>query len=160
MDNIYIICIDDQREVLNALENDLSEFDELIEIETCESGEEALELINEIEVEGDHIAILVSDQVMPNMSGVELLKKIESDGIFKHTQKILLTGLATHQDTIDAINSAALNHYIQKPWNSNNLNKIIKQSLTRFLLKAGIDYTPYLSVLDQETLYQLIRKNT
>ncbi|MFY0672325.1 MAG: response regulator [Bacteroidia bacterium] len=159
MSNIYIICIDDQPEVLNALENDLRDFESYLNIEVCESGEEALELIEEVDAEGGHVAMVISDQVMPNKTGVETLKELQNLPGLEHTQRILLTGLATHSDTIEAINSAGLNYYIQKPWTKEELSTVVMKSLTTYLFKTGIEHQAYMPILHQETLYEALRKN-
>lgn len=160
MNKLYLICIDDQPEVLNALESDLSEFEEFLIIETCDSGNEAMELIDEIDAEGNFLAIVISDQVMPGLTGVEVLHQIEKDSRFRHTYKILLTGLATHEDTIEAINTGGLNYYIAKPWTKEHLSGTIKKCLTAFLTNSGIDFQPYIPILDQEMLYEILRKKT
>lgn len=160
MNKLYIICIDDQPEVLNALEQDLSQFDKQINVEVCESGAEALELLEDIDQAGDFAAIIISDQVMPEMTGVQLLSSITKDSRFYDTQKILLTGLATHQDTIDAINSGGIQHYIEKPWKKEALITIIKTALTHYVITKGIDYQSIIDILDQETLYQSLRNKT
>ena len=160
MNHLYILCIDDQPEVLHALENDLAKFESYTRIEVCDTGEEALALADEIDNEGDYLALIISDQVMPNLSGVEVLQKIEEDERFPYTRKVLLTGLATHQDTIEAINQAGLDHYIQKPWDKPALEQIVAKCLTEFILKKGIDYESYLPILDQGILFETLRKKT
>ncbi len=160
MDNLYIICVDDQREVLNSLMADLSPFEELINIEECESAKEAWEVMEEIDKAGDHVALVITDQVMPEQSGVEMLKNMIDDGRYNFTRKILLTGQATHQDTIEAINKTALDRYIEKPWSKEDLHEAIRVMLTHYLMDRGIAYEPYLSILDQQTLYSNLRKTT
>ncbi len=160
MNNLYIICIDDQPEVLNALEQDLSLFEEKMNVEICDTGAEAIDLMDEIDGAGDFVALIISDQVMPQMTGVDLLAKVTNDGRFDDTQKILLTGLATHEATIEAINSGHIHQYIGKPWKRDHLENIVKQSLTKFVVAKGIEYQPFLELLDQETLYKVIRRAT
>lgn len=160
MNNIYIICIDDQPEVLNALEQDLSLFDQKMNVEICDTGAEALDLIEEIDNNGDFIALIISDQVMPEMTGVDLLATITSDGRFDDTQKILLTGLATHEDTIEAINSGNISQYIGKPWDRERLEESVKKSLTKFVVSKGLEYQDLLEFLDQESLYKALRTRT
>lgn len=160
MSKLYLICIDDQPEVLNALEQDLEAFEELLVVEVCETGKEALDLIEEIDADGNQLAVVISDQVMPALTGVDILTTIEKDGRFPHTQKILLTGLATHEDTIEAINEGGVDNYIQKPWKQEKLIRILKKGLATFVVKSGIDYEPIISILDQETLYQALRNQS
>jgi len=160
MDKLYLLCIDDQPEVLNALESDLAEFEPYLNIEICESGQEAMELIEDIDQDGDHLAVVISDQVMPEMTGVDVLREIQTDRRFTHTKKILLTGLATHEDTINAINTGGLDHYVQKPWTREGIAAVIKKSLTAFIVDSGIDYESYLDVLDQPMLYEALRNRS
>jgi two-component system, chemotaxis family, chemotaxis protein CheY len=160
MENLTIICVDDQREVLNALIDDLGALESHVKIEECESANEAFDLAVQIDNEGDYLALVITDQVMPQNTGVSLLKKLKNDGRFNSTKKILLTGLATHQDTIDAINSANLDNYIEKPWNKADLIKIVKTLLTKYLFEKGIEYQSMLDVVDSETLMNMLKKQT
>ena len=96
MEKINVICVDDQREVLSAVVQDLTPLEDWLEIEDCESAEEALELIDDLDAKGEHIALIISDHVMPGKSGVELLTELSEDRRFTHTKKVLLTGQATH----------------------------------------------------------------
>jgi two-component system chemotaxis response regulator CheY len=96
---------------------------------------------------------------MPGISGVEFLSKINNDSRFRHTRKMLLTGQATHQDTITAINQASIEKYIEKPWKSEELVEDVKILLTHYLFSAGIDYEAYSSVLHQQTLLGYLQRN-
>lgn len=160
MEKLYIICVDDQREVLSALLADLEFFESYLEVEECESAAEAWELINEIDEKGDFIAVIITDQVMPQNSGVEFLKQVKEDGRFSNTRKILLTGQATHQDTIEAINKAGLDNYIEKPWDKASLHQVIKVLLTKYMIAAGLDYKQFTAVIDSTTLYELLKHST
>lgn len=160
MDQLFIICVDDQREVLNALTEDLETFESSLMIEECESVDEAWRVMESVDTEGDHVALVITDQVMPKNSGVDLLKRLSNDPRYENTRTILLTGLATHQDTIDAINSAHLDNYIEKPWKKESLHQIIRVLITKFILSKGIDYNSYQSVIDQQTLFDHLRKTT
>jgi two-component system, chemotaxis family, chemotaxis protein CheY len=77
---------------------------------------------------------------------------------FPRTKKLLLTGLATHEDTIEAINRAKIDRYIGKPWDTHDLINKTRVLLTEFILEEGIDYNDFIPVLDQETLYAKLRK--
>lgn len=158
MDKLYIICLEDQREVLNAIAEDLSDFDEIGIVEECESVAEAEQLIDEIDQRGDLLAVVVSDHVMPGKTGVDFLSELRNDERFKLTKKILLTGLATHQDTIRAINLAAIDRYLEKPWTREQLTQAVRELLTAFVLEAGLDYMDYLPHLDQQVLFEHLKK--
>jgi two-component system chemotaxis response regulator CheY len=160
MEKIYILCVEDQREVLDAVIQDLAVFEEKLKLEECESASEALTLMEEIIQEGDHVAVVISDHIMPGKTGVELLTEIKKDGRFPKTRKVLLTGLATHQDTIEAINQAAIDRYIEKPWTREHLENTVKILLTQYILENGIDYQDFTPVLDQMTLLNYFQQET
>ncbi|MDF2411868.1 response regulator [Aeromonas sp. 2HA2] len=154
MDKMNLICVDDQREVLNAISRDLAPLASWLRVEECESAQECLTLMEELDTAGEQIALVVSDHVMPGLSGVELLTRIGLDGRFPHTRKILLTGQATHKDTIAAVNLARIDHYLEKPWQGAELLRVCRCLLTEFVLAAGIDYQSFIKQLDAETLYK------
>jgi two-component system chemotaxis response regulator CheY len=154
MENINIVLVEDQREVLQAIAKDLKKFEDLIRIEECESAKEAAEVIKHIAERGDHVAVIVSDHVMPVKNGVDFLIEVNNDPAFKKTRKILLTALATHQDTIQAINKAHIDLYLEKPWTKDELMGAVSTMLTHYVFDAGLDYSPYTSVLNSEVLFK------
>jgi two-component system chemotaxis response regulator CheY len=160
MEKIYIIYVDDQREVLSTLEKDLEQFESHFSIEGCENSQEAIELIDGIDAEGNFLGLIISDHIMPGKNGVEFLTEINNDGRFARTKKILLTGMATHKDTITAINNANINHYVEKPWDSSEIKQIIKELLTQFIMEMGIEYNDFKAVIDNNTLMSYLRKTT
>ena len=157
MDKLNIIYVDDQREVLSTLSKDLEVFEKYFNVEECESADEAFELINELDSKGDFISVIISDHIMPGKSGVEFLTTINNDSRFKLTKKMLLTGQATHQDTITAINQANIEKYIEKPWKSEELVESVKILITRFIMNAGIGYEKYTPILHQPTLLNILQ---
>lgn len=158
MEKIFIICVEDQREVLNAVLKDLESFEAVFSLEGCESADEAEELLDEIDAGGNYIGLLICDHVMPGKSGIELLIEVNRDPRFSYTKKLLLTGLATHQDTINAINSAAIDRYIEKPWNVDALQAQVRTLLAQFIFDQGIAYEKYLPYLDQGVVLERVRK--
>jgi two-component system chemotaxis response regulator CheY len=155
-----IVIVDDQRDVLTTVQKDLEEFSEYFLIEVCESAEEAFEVLVEIDAEGGNPALIICDHIMPEKNGVELLVELNQDRRFRDTRKLLLTGLATHKDTIIAINAARIDQYIEKPWEKDQLTNAVKALVTDYLLDKGIDYNPFLPILDQEALYRKLRMET
>lgn len=157
MEKINIICVDDQQEVLDSVMRDLRVLSPLVRLEEASGTADCLRLIDQIDAAGDHIAVVISDQVMPGESGTELLAKIASDPRFGKTRKVLLTGQATHADTINAINEGQVDNYVEKPWVPEKLLATVKRLLTLYILESGIDYKPYMSVLDNATLFAKLR---
>ena len=157
MSKFNVICIDDQREVLSAVLQDLQPLSTWLNIEECESADEALELMEELDAEGQRIALVISDHVMPDKSGVELLTEIASDSRFTSTRKILLTGQATHTDTINAINQAGIDHYFDKPWVSETLVACVRKLVTHYVFDTGLDYMAYQTYLDSGVVLERLR---
>ncbi len=160
MENIVIIVIEDQREVLQAIGKDLIVLESSFLVEECESTAEARQVMNDIEASGDYVALIISDQVMPNQNGVDFLIEVHNDPRFTGTRKMLLTGLATHRDTIEAINRASIDKYISKPWKTHELLESVKMLVTEYILEKGIDYSRYLDLLDKQVLFEKLRKTT
>ncbi|MCB9077722.1 MAG: response regulator [Anaerolineaceae bacterium] len=115
-----ILCVDDEKIVLNSLKEQLRrEFGRNYDLETAESGDEALEILEELLEDGLEVPVIISDQIMPGMKGNELLKKAHA--IMPRTLKILLTGQADAAAVGDALNEAKLYRYITKPWDQTDL---------------------------------------
>lgn len=155
-----IICVDDQRDVLATLQKELHFFRDYVTLFYCESAQEANEILEELDAKSEPLALIICDHVMPGTSGVEFLSAIKDDDRFPRTKKLLLTGLATHEDTIEAINKAKIDCYIGKPWETNDLINKTRVLLTEFILEEGIDYNDLIPVLDRDTLYAKLRKTT
>jgi PAS domain S-box-containing protein len=132
MSRQVIICVDDERTVLRSLKAELQEAvgnDYTIEI--AEGGEEALELIEELLEDGDEVILIISDHIMPDMKGDELLKQAHI--ILPKSIKIMLTGQADIGAIANAINSANLYRYITKPWQSEDLKLTVREALNSYL---------------------------
>jgi len=127
MNKPNIICVDDQREVLNAIKRELDVFSTEFNIVECESASEAEEVVNELNDENQTIALIICDHIMPGENGIEFLARINKDDRFMQTKRMLLTGLASQQDTIKAINEAQIHYYLEKPWDSDELVTVVKK---------------------------------
>lgn len=157
MEKLNIICIDDQRDVLAAIQKDLIFFEPVADFTECESTTEAEEVLEDFVVHEKLIALIICDHIMPNETGIDFLVRLQHDDRFKNISTILLTGLATHQDTIEAINKAHISNYIEKPWQHDDLTTKVKQRITHFIMKNSMDYSEYYDYLDQETLLEELR---
>jgi adenylate cyclase len=132
MSRQVIICVDDERTVLRSLKAELQEaVGNDYTIESAEGGEEALELIEELLEDGDEVILIISDHIMPDMKGDELLKQAHI--ILPKTIKIMLTGQADIGGMANAINSANLYRYITKPWQSEDLKLTVREALNSYL---------------------------
>jgi len=111
-----ILAVDDEPTVLSAVARDLRrEYGQQYGVIRAGSGEAALGVLREMKLRNASVALLLVDQRMPLMSGVEFLQ--EAIGIFPNTKRVLLTAYADTEAAIRAINEVGLNHYLMKPWN-------------------------------------------
>ncbi len=119
-DKINILYVDDEK---NNLISFKAVFRIKYQIYTALSGPEAIEILDK-----NKIHIIITDQRMPEMTGVEFLEKI----LEKHPEpmRILLTGYADMNAVIDAVNKGKIFHYLTKPWNEDELEMTIQRALT------------------------------
>jgi thioredoxin reductase (NADPH) len=110
-----ILTVDDDPAVSRAVARDLRRhYGERHRIVRAESGQDALETLNELKLRGDTVAVFVADYRMPGMSGIEFLE--EAMDIYPLARRVLLTAYADTHAAIDAINVVDLDHYLLKPW--------------------------------------------
>ncbi len=127
-----IVCVDDDNTVLKSLKAELQEaVGNAYLIEIAESGEEALELIEELLSDGYEVPLIISDHIMPEMKGDELLKQVHR--ISPKTIKIMLTGQADIEAVGNAIKNANLYRYIAKPWQQEDLSLTVKEAVNSYL---------------------------
>jgi thioredoxin reductase (NADPH) len=110
-----ILTVDDDPGVSRAVARDLRrEYGEFHRIVRADSGEAALEALREIALRGEQVAVMLADQRMPRMTGVEFLE--HAMDIFPRARRVLLTAYADTEAAIAAINVVDLDHYLLKPW--------------------------------------------
>ncbi len=112
----YIILVDDDLQVLRAIQRDMrNEYREEYKVVATESANEALELIKELKLKNEAVALFISDQRMPEMEGIVFLEK--ANEIFPEAKMALLTAYSDIEAAIKAINKVKLDYYLLKPWN-------------------------------------------
>jgi thioredoxin reductase (NADPH) len=110
-----ILAVDDDPNVLESVVRDLrNHYIRNYRILSADSGAVALDVCSQLQARGDDVALIVSDQRMPGMTGVEFLEK--SMAIFPLAKRTLLTAYADTEAAIRAINSAKIHYYLTKPW--------------------------------------------
>jgi PAS domain S-box-containing protein len=126
-----IICVDDEILILDSLKMLLKEyFGDGYSIETTDSANDALELIETLRNNKTKIPILISDYIMPGKKGDELL--IQAHNKIPDTFKILLTGQAELQGVENAVNKASLYRFLNKPWKTEEFIHTIDEALKSF----------------------------
>lgn len=110
-----ILSIDDDPQVLQAIQHDLRQkYRKQYRILATSSAREALESLTELKKKGEEVALFLSDQRMPDMTGVEFLT--EARKVFPNAKRALLTAYSDIDAAVRAINEVQLDYYIAKPW--------------------------------------------
>ena len=110
-----LLTVDDDADVLRGIERDLrSHYGSQYRVLASDSPEASLELLNQLKLRSDNVALLLADQRMPKMDGVQFLK--EAQEVFPDAKRALLTAYADTYAAISAINEAGINYFFLKPW--------------------------------------------
>jgi thioredoxin reductase (NADPH) len=110
-----LLAIDDDTSVLEAVVQDLRRhYGQDYRIVRAASGGAALDICRQLQERKDVVALLLSDQRMPGMTGVDFLQ--QALAIYPNAKRVLLTAYADTEAAIRAINSAKIHYYLNKPW--------------------------------------------
>ncbi|MHB8873808.1 MAG: sensor histidine kinase [Myxococcaceae bacterium] len=116
-----VVYVDDEPINLRVFD---ANFRAQFKVLTCASGQQALELIAR---QGPEIAVLISDQRMPEMTGVELLEKVRT--IAPDIQRMIITAYSDMQAVMDAVNRGQVSRYFVKPWVREELASVLEDAL-------------------------------
>ena len=115
-----ILCVDDEKIILQSLKAQIKKyFGDRFIYEFAESGSEAWEVIEELQDDGIEILLIVSDWLMPNMKGDELLIQVHKK--YPQIVKVMLTGQADHNAIERTRRQANLHRCLYKPWEEQDL---------------------------------------
>ena len=152
IEQIKILCVDDERNVLRALERIF--LDDDYDIVTAGSGDEGLQVM---ETAGP-FQIVISDYRMPGMNGVEFLKEVYTR--WPETVRIVLSGYADAAAIVAAVNDGHIYKFIPKPWNDEELHITVKNCLERYsLLRRNRELLDELAVANQ-ALEEKVQRRT
>jgi len=147
-DKITVLYVDDE-------ENNLFSFKATFRIKynvlTALTGEGALAVLEKILVH-----IIITDQRMPEMTGVEFLGKVLEK--YPEPMRILLTGYADMEAVVDAVNKGKIFHYLSKPWNEEELDLTIQAAYAKYLEKAQLKESNKKLEVSNEQLEFLLRQ--
>jgi DNA-binding NtrC family response regulator len=118
-----VLVVDDEADNLDAFR---FAFRKSFRLHYARGGDEALAALDQFEP-----AVIIADQRMPGLSGVELLGRVKQR--FADSYAILLTAYADLDVLIDAVNSGAVDRYVQKPWDSKELTVVMRQGISSFV---------------------------
>ena len=131
-----LLTVDDDPQVLRAIERDLRRhFGRDYRVIAADSGDAALDALDELQRRDDPVALLLADQRMPRMTGVEFLERARER--VPDAKRVLLTAYADTEAAIRAINTARLDYYMLKPWDppEENLYPVLDDMLEEW--RAG-----------------------
>lgn len=115
MNKPAVLVVDDDPQVLAAVRRDLrSRYRENYTLLSVDSGKKALDTVYDLKARGDSLALIVSDQRMPEMAGNEVLARAQE--VYPLARRVLLTAYADIDAAVRAINEAHVHHYLSKPW--------------------------------------------
>lgn len=145
---INILYVDDE---VNNLISFKALFRLKYNVHIAESGKDAIKILEE-----EYIHIIITDQRMPEMTGVELLESI----IEAHPDpiRILLTGYADLSAVIDAVNKGKIYHYISKPWNEKELEDTILKAYEIYEKRKAEEEMSEKLLVSNEQLEFLLRQ--
>ncbi|HKD81776.1 MAG TPA: FAD-dependent oxidoreductase [Candidatus Angelobacter sp.] len=110
-----LLSVDDDSDVLRAIERDLrSRYGADYRVLASDSPQSALDLLKQLKLRNDSVALLLADQRMPKLDGVGFLQ--EAQQIYPEAKRALLTAYADTSAAISAINEASINYFFLKPW--------------------------------------------
>ena len=136
-----ILTVDDDIQVVNAIERDLRHhYRQDYRIMKATSGAVALETVQQLKQRNDQMALFLVDQRMPGMEGVAFLA--EAMKFYPNARKVLLTAYADTQAAIAAINLIGLDHYLMKPWSppEQNLYPVLDDLLSDWLTTVEVPF--------------------
>lgn len=121
-----VLFVDDEANILRSIRRALHKTD--LNVLLADSGQSALEVLAR-----ETVHVVVSDMKMPQMSGAELLEVVADQ--YPDTFRVVLSGYADIEATINAVNKGRIHRYLQKPWDNQALIKTIEDGLERVKLK-------------------------
>lgn len=126
---LTLLIVDDERGILNTLEES---FRDMFKVFTANSGAEALQIFRDQEIH-----LVLSDQRMPEMTGVELFGKLKA--INPTPVRILITGYADINVVIRGLNDNLMWQYVTKPWDTEELKTLLRRAAQHYLKESQND---------------------
>jgi thioredoxin reductase (NADPH) len=136
-----IMILDDEPQVLNAVERDLRKhFRSEYRIVKSTNGQDALDALTKLKQRNTPVALYLVDQRMPKMSGTDFLD--EASKLYPQARKVLLTAYADTQAAISSINDIGLDYYLMKPWDppEENLYPVLDDLLSDWIATVPLPY--------------------
>lgn len=147
-EKIKVLFVDDEESNLFSFK---ANFRIKYNVFTAISGETALQML-----ETQPVDIIITDQRMPGMTGVEFLEKVLEK--YPDPMRILLTGFADMNAVVEAINKGKIYHYLNKPWNEEELEDTIQRAYKEYLTQKEMKLTNEKLAISNDQLEFLLRQ--
>lgn len=154
---LTVLILEDEPPVREALERDLSPFADVVRVEVAQDVPDAWDVVAEVDADGDRLALVLADHRLPGTTGVDFLVQLQADAKTAPARTVLVTGQADLADTIRAVNEADLDHYVAKPWDAEDLQAVVRDQLTTYVLAERVDPLPHLRALDAARVLPTLR---
>lgn len=146
-----LLVVDDEPDNLDLL---YRTFRREYQVLRAESGRKALEVLED---DGE-VAVIISDQRMPEMTGTEFLSRTVPD--FPDTVRIILTGFTDVEDLVQAINSGQVYRYITKPWEPETLRQLVQQAAHTYDLLKQSNHALYVAECQTQLMNRVVQLGT
>jgi two-component system chemotaxis response regulator CheY len=157
MSNLVILCIEDEPEVRASLVRDVEPFRKICRIDEAEDASDARNAVSQCLKANEQLALVLCDHLLPGELGVDFMVALNRDPKTRPARKVLVTGQAGLSDTIKAVNEAGLDYYVAKPWSREDLQDVVREQLTRYVIEHVDDLLPYVSTLDGARLLEAMK---
>jgi len=124
--DMTILCVDDEASILRSLQRLFRR--KAYRVLVAQNAEQALLILK-----SESVNLIISDMRMPGMDGAQLLHQVSQN--HADIYRIILSGYADFESTVDAINLGKIHRFINKPWNNNELVAVVEEGLEQVLLK-------------------------
>ena len=158
MNQVHILCIDDEADVLKQLSQELAEFQDTFPVNLASSAEEARAMIPTLQMNGDQVGVVLCSHFLPGENGIDLMISMTNELGMAETRKVLITRRAGLEDTIKGLNEGRLNYYLAKPWTQEEVVDVVKEQLTDFFIRSRKNPMAFLDKLSTVRVFDALHK--
>jgi len=159
MDKLNVICVDENAEITFKLLHDLAPLADWLTLAQCNSADDALNKLDNIDRQGDFVALIISGLTQFTSNSKQLLDVIAEDARFKHSKRILITSDTSKEVLINAINVAHVSRFYESNWDADILLQQVRVLTTKYIFAKGLDYEKYQAHLDSKTILKHMRRS-
>ncbi|MDO6543059.1 ATP-binding protein [Photobacterium sanguinicancri] len=153
MNSFVILCLDDEPSIVERLRQDLSPFSDLFDIVEADSIDDANDTLAFIEQQGQQAAMVICDNDLGADNGVDFLVQLDNHPVTKRARTVLLNDKPQIDVIMQAVNEGRLNYCLTKPWQREELHRVLIKELTTYVIKhPDEDWLKYSQLLDHRRI--------